>query len=257
MNIENYPKELRKFLDRMVCEVNDIGCSNAGVYRYYNSTESYYLKVQPVQHGLKKECEIMDWLQNKLPVPKKVYFCSQDGFDYLLMTQVEGEMTCSDYFLARPKETVRILAEGIKMLQSIPIEKCTFNNSLEIKLNEAKENIENNLVDMSDWKANNRFNTPHELLDYLHNNKPTGSTNMFSHGDYCLPNIFCKDNRISGFIDLGRSGIADMCQDIALCVRSLKHNFGTAEYTDLFFEYLQLKPDWERIEYYILLDELF
>ncbi|GFN34540.1 phosphotransferase [Tepidimicrobium xylanilyticum] len=69
--------------------------------------------------------------------------------------------------------------------------------------------------------------------------------------------FFRKDNRISGFIDLGRGGIADIYQDIALAVRSFKNKFKTDKYIDLFFEYLGIEPDWERINYYILLDELF
>jgi len=161
-------------------------------------------------------------------------FSSHDGFDYLLMTQIKGEMACTDYFLERPMETVKLLAEGIKMLQSVQIDNCPFDNSLDIKLNDARENIENNLVDMSDWEANNRSDTPSELLTYLQNNKPTGSTNMFTHGDYCLPNVLLKDNKISGFIDLGQCGIADMYQDIALCVRSFKHNFSTSDYRYVF-----------------------
>lgn len=257
MNINYYPEELKEILDGMICEVNTIGCSNAGVYKYYNSENSYYLKVQPVQQELKREYEIMKWLQNKLPVPEILYFCSQRGFDYLLMTELEGEMTCSGSCLSKQEETVGILAEGIKMLQAVPIENCPFNNGLENKLKDAKIKIENNLVDMSDWEKNNRFGTPLELLDFLQNNKPKVSTHMFTHGDYCLPNIFCRNNRVSGFIDLGRGGIADIYQDIALCVRSLRHNFKKTDNTGLLFEYLQMEPDWERIEYYILLDELF
>ncbi len=44
-------------------------------------------------------------------------------------------------------------------------------------------------------------------------------------GAYCLPNIFMKDNKVSGYIDLGRGGLADKYQDIALCYRSLLHNY--------------------------------
>ena len=88
---------------------------------------------------------------------------------------------------------------------------------------------------------------------------------VFSHGDYCMPNIFIKNNKINGFIDLGRSGVADKYQDIALCYRSLKHNFdgsqGGKVYENfnaesLFIE-LDIVPDWEKIKYYILMDELF
>lgn len=92
---------------------------------------------------------------------------------------------------------------------------------------------------------------------------------VFSHGDYCLPNLFLKEGKVSGYMDLGRSGIADRYQDIALCYRSLKHNYsgryGGKVYTQLnpdfrpesLFEELGIEPDWEKIRYYILLDELF
>lgn len=79
------------------------------------------------------------------------------------------------------------------MLQSIPIENCPFDNSLQIKLREALFNIENDLVDMDDWEENNRFKTPMELLEYLKQNQPKEITLSFTHGDYCLPNIFGKE----------------------------------------------------------------
>lgn len=62
---------------------------------------------------------------------------------------------------------------------------------------------------------------------------------------------------MSGFIDLGRAGIADKWQDIALCVRSLKHNVQDHKYIDLLFKHLDIEPNYEKIKYYILLDELF
>lgn len=75
----------------------------------------------------------------------------------------------------------------------------------------------------------------------------------------------CSTEFLCGFIDLGRSGIADKYQDIALCYRSLKHNFegryGGKIYedfnADILFDKLGIEPDWDRIQYYILLDELF
>ena len=64
---------------------------------------------------------------------------------------------------------------------------------------------------------------------------------------------------------MSRCGIADKWQDIALCYRSLLHNFsgkyGGKVYEgfspELLFEKLGIEPDWEKIRYYILLDELF
>ena len=67
-----------------------------------------------------------------------------------------------------------------------------------------------------------------------------------------------KDHRISGFIDLGRSGKADTWYDIAFCVRSIQHDLGNhKELLDLSFNLLGLEPDLDKIKYYILLDELF
>ena len=104
------------------------------------------------------------------------------------------------------------------------------------------------------------FQNPADLLAWLEENRPEEEL-VFSHGDYCLPNIFIKDGHVSGFIDLGNCGVADKYQDIALCYRSLLHNYGEKEYKDfkpeMLFEELGIEPDWKKIKYYILLDELF
>ena len=66
-----------------------------------------------------------------------------------------------------------------------------------------------------------------------------------------------KNDKISGFIDLGRSGKADKWYDIAFCVRSIRSDVGEEKYVKLFFDLLDIEPDLEKIKYYILLDELF
>lgn len=88
---------------------------------------------------------------------------------------------------------------------------------------------------------------------------------MISHGDFCLPNVFVNDAGLTGLIDLGKSGTADKCQDIALCYRSLSNNYSGAydgiKYPgfqdEMLFDALEISPDRELIRYYILLDELF
>ena len=95
-----------------------------------------------------------------------------------------------------------------------------------------------------------------ELYDFLKTEKPEEEL-VFSHGDLGDSNIFVKDGKVSGFIDLGRSGRADKWYDIAFCVRSIREDIGEEQYVELFFDLLGIKPDWENIKYYILLDELF
>lgn len=102
------------------------------------------------------------------------------------------------------------------------------------------------------------------LLQWLYDNQPKEEP-VLSHGDFCLPNIFGTGTQITGYIDLGMTGIADRWCDIAICHRSLSHNYagryGNKVYSGyddmLLFKELGIEPDWEKIRYYILLDELF
>lgn len=108
------------------------------------------------------------------------------------------------------------------------------------------------------------FESPEHLRKRLMTNRPEEEL-VFSHGDFCLPNIFLSDEKVSGYIDLGMAGIADKWQDIALCYRSLLHNFN-GKYAgkqywgfraDVLFEKLGIIPEGYKISYYILLYELF
>jgi aminoglycoside phosphotransferase len=47
---------------------------------------------------------------------------------------------------------------------------------------------------------------------------------VFTHGDYCLPNIILKDGKLSGFVDIGRARLADRYQDLGIAFRSLEYN---------------------------------
>ncbi|MFR5875238.1 MAG: phosphotransferase [Eubacterium sp.] len=121
------------------------------------------------------------------------------------------------------------------------------------------EDFENETIDPDG------FSDINELYLFFINNKPDNDL-VFTHGDYCLPNIFIDNNKTVGFLDLGKAGIADRWQDIALCVRSLKYNMcnqcsmsydefiNTKKY---FYSLLGIKEDKQKLKYYILLDELF
>lgn len=250
------PHIIGQHIKDMTCNKDLIGCSNASIYCYSNSDSIMYLKVERINPEFEHEQKVIHWLKDKLPVPHIIAQCRQDGYDYLLMPKAIGEMACSSKYLNTPEQLVSLLAKGINKLQDVDITDCPFEYTLQYKLDNAKKRIDNNEVDMSDWEENTLFKTPQELYDYLVENQPKEEL-VFSHGDYCLPNVFFHEGNVTGFIDLGRAGIADKWQDIALCVRSLEHNLNSKEYGDLLFKYLEIEPDYKKIEYYILLDELF
>ncbi|MCM1988517.1 APH(3') family aminoglycoside O-phosphotransferase [Oceanirhabdus seepicola] len=256
MKDNEFPKIIQKYIKDMTCIRDTIGCSESSVYCFTNHDNVLYLKVQKSSTEFEHEKKMIQWLQERLPTPQIVTQFKEQGYDYLLMTKAIGEMACSEKYLNDPEKLVRLLATGIKMLQGVDIAECPFDSTLKNKLNIAKKRVENNEVDMSDWEENTPFKSPKELYNYLVENQPDEEL-VFSHGDYCLPNVFFDNNKVTGFIDLGDAGIADKWQDIALCMRSLEHNLQNKKYIDLFFELIDIKPNYEKINYYILLDELF
>lgn len=49
---------------------------------------------------------------------------------------------------------------------------------------------------------------------------------VFIHGDYCLPNVLVVDGRLTGLVDVGRSGLGDPNDDLAAGLWTLHYNFG-------------------------------
>ncbi len=258
------PDEILKIIQGKSYSIDDIGMSNSNVICF----DDMVLKVEKTRENSDNEHRMMEWLDAKLPVPKKIYFIKDNNTNYLLMSKIDGEMSCSEKYMRNPRELVKILAEGLKQLWNVNITDCPYINSVDNKLKLATIRVSEGLCCIADAEpdtySENGFESPDALLHWLQNNKREEEL-VFSHGDYCLPNIFIKDGNISGFIDLGNSGVADKYQDIALCYRSLLHNFsgkyGGKKYEgfkpEMLFEELGIIPDWEKIKYYILLDELF
>jgi kanamycin kinase/aminoglycoside 3'-phosphotransferase-3 len=251
------PEKIKKHIAEMKYEQNNIGCSGASVYRFNSTSEIFYLKFSSKSGELETEYQNLLWLNDKLPVPRIIEWVSEDDNDYLLISDIGGKMLCDDIYLNNPTLAVSLLAEGINRLRSIDISNCPIWNDLSRKLTAAADNIRRN-IDMDDWEpSSNQFSSPQDLLEYLITNKPKDEELVFTHGDYCLPNIFADKDQLTGFIDIGRAGVADIWQDVALCIRSLWHNFKTKEYDDLLLKQIGIPLNLEKLNYYILLDELF
>lgn len=260
----NLPRKIKDLIGDEEFSVDDVGMSDSTVALF----DDKVLKIQLINEESEREYQIMKWLQGKLPVPKVLAFERDKEKNYLLMTKMLGEMSCVDRYMKYPEQLTDSLVEGLQMLWKIDISSCPYTWHLEEKLKLAKYNVENNLVDLDHVEPStfgeNGFENPEHLLEWLSKNKPEEEL-VLSHGDFCLPNIFLTNGKISGYIDLGRMGIADKWQDIALCYRSLVHNFdgkfNGKQYVGfnhhLLFEKLGLEPNWDKIRYYILLDELF
>lgn len=258
------PTQIQALIEDKPFIVDEVGMSGNQVLIF----EDMVLKIENNSEGAEKQIKMMQWLQDRVPVPKILAHEVKNDKSYLLMSKMGGQMSCDIDYLEQPNILLEALAEGLKSLWEVDIIGCPCMRDLDTILTEASKQVEQDLVDIEDAEpttfGENGFNNPEELLEWLENNRPEFEP-VLSHGDYCLPNIFLEDGHIKGYIDLGKTGIGDKWNDIALCYRSLKHNFdGTyggkvyAKFNpDMLFEKLAIKPNWEKINYYLLLDELF
>ena len=264
VNQFNIPTEILKKIENRQYSIDEIGMSDSQVICF----DDMILKIESADEASNNEHVMMRWLKDKLPVPQILCSKKENGINYLLMSRIEGEMSCDQNYMENPNVLIKTLADGLKMLWKVRIKDCPYDNSLDHKLQMAEQRVKMGVCDTEDCEKDtygeNGFRDPEELLQWLKDNRPKEDL-VFSHGDYCLPNIFIQGEKISGFIDLGRCGIADKYQDIALCYRSLVHNadgyYGEKVYPEInlegLFDELEIEPDWEKIKYYILLDELF
>ena len=96
-----------------------------------------------------------------------------------------------------------------------------------------------------------------DLYSEVLRSRPTQEDLVFTHGDYCLPNVTIAGDTVSGFVDWGRAGIADRYQDLALCARSIGANLGPEWVPALFGNYGLSIIDDQKLSFYELLDEFF
>lgn len=258
------PETIRRQLEGEHYQLDGTGMSGSSILLFQDKV----LKIQDTSTESRNEYRMMTWLEGKIPVPRVLAYEIAESRSYLLMSRCRGEMSCKERYMCDCAQLTRLLARGLKNLWNVDISDCPSNQRLPEKLAAARWQIENGLVDLDnvepDTFGENGFANPEQLLQWLYDNQPAEEP-VLSHGDYCLPNIFLHENDVSGYIDLGRAGIADKWCDIALCYRSLSHNYGgryhgrSYEGFDerLFFRELGIEPDWDKIRYYILVDELF
>lgn len=238
--------------------------SGASVYLF----DDMVLKVQASSVEAENEYAMLRWMDGKLPVPKIIEYENTNKLSYLLMSRCAGEIACCDSLMSEPKKLARLLSETLQLLWSIDCTDCPVLQSLDKKLLQAEYNVSNDLVDIQncapDTFSKDSFKDPGALLNWLKENKPVEHP-VLSHGDFCLPNILFLNDKLTGLIDVGRSGLADQWCDLALCYRSLVDNYNgkyakdrISSFQDRYlFDALQIVPDWDKIRYYILLDELF
>ncbi|NJB98437.1 aminoglycoside phosphotransferase [Sphingomonas trueperi] len=84
---------------------------------------------------------------------------------------------------------------------------------------------------------------------------PATFDRVVTHGDFSLDNLLVADGEVTGCIDLGRVGIADRWQDLAILWHSLAE-FGDKAAAAMLQSY-GIAVDPARLAFHLRLDEFF
>ena len=225
-------------------------CDYNGKCVYIKSIDTLY---DTTTYSVKREKDVMQWLDGKLAVPKVIDYISENNREYMLMSACAG--THIDKLKLDPERYVEHLANCINLLQSIDISNCPHDSTIDIRLKELDYLLQNGLVSVDDWDSTTTFADATELYQWLRANKPSQEELVFSHGDLTA-NFFVNGSGYC-FYDLGRAGIADKWMDIAFCVSDIRDWCGDRRYEAMFFELIGVRPNYEKMKYFLLLDEMF
>lgn len=256
------PGTLRTLFSPGAWEQITIGASGHFIYRVsLPDARVYYLKVAPrAELGeLEAEFQRLRWLYGRLPVAEARALERDDDWAYLVQSEVPGRMACDTACAADVPALARLLAEGLRQVHAVSIADCPFDERLDHKIALARERVRTGLVDEADFDASRRGMTASKLFAELVATRPRDEDLVFTHGDYCLPNVLIDRaaGRVSGFVDLVRAGVSDRYQDLALAARSLSYNFGPGWEPYLWDAYGLANPDPAKLAFYRLLDEFF
>ena len=265
------PPSMRAALRSAAWEVVEIGMSGAQVWRVAapGQPPRYLKRASGARvRELRAERDRLQWLQSRLPVPAVCGWAeaaAEGGADeqargWLLLSEAPGLMACDPSFAGDPQRVVALLAEGLRRLHGLAIADCPFDARLDQRLAQAVWEIRAGLADEEAVRAELGMSTE-DLLARLTAMRPAepAADLVFTHGDYCLPNILlaAEGSYVSAYLDWGRAGVADRYQDLAIGARSVRHNLGD-EWGERFLAAYGLSPlDRARLDWYETLDELF
>lgn len=238
-----------------------VGESGGAVYRLHaTGRQTLYLK-----HGagefatdVADEFSRLQWFGRYVPVPRVEAFLSTPGEAWLLMTAIDGRSAhqCLADDPALAPRIVTAIAAFLRGLHDVPAELCPFNSAHPLRLAQARRRLEAGVVDTEDFSDDHRGWTADRLWRHLMGLLPFTPDPVVTHGDWSLDNILLDGDRVTGCIDLGRAGVADRYQDLAILHDRLGE-FDSALRSDMWRAYGIAEPDHRKMDFHLALDEFF
>lgn len=287
------PADIAALLRGRTAQAVRTGESGARVLRYapdaaHAGESALFLKTVevPDKRPLGDEAARLRWMAAQhLPVPAVRHYTVYEAREYLLLDEVPGvDASVAAARIAAGEggadvaTVVHALADALRRLHATAIADCPFRHLAPSRIAEARERTRLGLVDETDFDEARWGRRAEDLLAQLEALRPAVEDAVFTHGDYCLPNVVLRVDAsevsagprpagresigggvvvVSGFIDCGRAGLADRHQDLALGARSIAFNLGAQWVPEFFERYGSGQVDAAKLRFYTLLDEFF
>lgn len=245
---------------------NLVGQAGAHVYRVQRAGEpDLYVKhgTDAAAHAVVDELVRLRWLGGAGPgaprVPALEHFaCTLD--EAWLVTRALPGRTAYEWLTEQPARTdaiVRALARFLARWHALPADACPFNADHALRLAHARARLDAGLVEADDFDADHAGWTPDDVWRQATSLLPFDADRVVTHGDFTLDNVLLDaDEQVTGVLDLGRVGVADRYQDLALLWRDLDE-LGAGPQRQLFADYGLAAPDERKLRFHLCLDELF
>lgn len=243
-----------------------LGCSKADVLRSPDGRHHAKRVRGTIAVGdLEDERDRQLWLAGRgIAAPRVVDWWADDGGAVLVSTTVPG-VPASDVTAADAERAARSIGAMLADLHAASAE-CPFDRRLAVTVELASAAVVAGRVDLEDLDAPRSGRTGVSLLAELQDRAAgRGEDVVLCHGDASLPNLFLDPVTFapSGFVDVGRLGLADRYLDLALAVRSMDDERNPGYHDGLrtaFWDgYGAPTPELDRdaVDFYQLLDEFF
>ena len=245
-----------------------------------------YLKhgMGPVSTDVFAEAARLQWLAAYVPVPAvRLLFATGQGGGlpqhaeqrprrddretWLLMDALPGRtayeiLDASADAPAVQAAVVDALVAFVQRVHAIPAVSCPFISDHHRRLLHARERLEAGVVDEDDFGAQHDGWTAHDVWNAMVALFPLDVDVVVTHGDFSLDNVVLTERHagngfeVVGCLDVGRLGVADRYQDLAILHDCLSE-FGDALQARVFTEYGIIVVDDAKLRFHLALDEFF
>lgn len=248
------PTTMSAELDGYEWARNTVGESGGAVYRLHGKpyAPNLFLKHgrDAVADDVTDEMVRLRWLANHMPVPMVAHFVRTPDEAWLLMTAMRGK-TAYQVLESSPDagpNVVDALVRFLRRLHAIPVNACPFNSDHAFRLTRARARINAGLIEVDDFDEEREGWTAEQVWEEMHTLLPLSPDPVVTHGDFSLDNLLIHEGEVVGCIDVGRVGIADRYQDLAILWNCLGE-FDPSLQESLFHQYGIVDPDLRKLQF--------